>query len=217
MSTPSPALRVYVAGLLVGGFLFSGHAMADDVPMAEPVAEPISMSRSIESSVRPLKIDVKLINETILSGTLTDKREILLQTSFGNATIPLSEVAGIRLASSDDAMTTIVMLNGDTITGATDVEQLIVETEWGTATINGTSVASLMFVPSLVWDSQPGLNGKRWSLVDVKKAAAPVVDAAAQQQAQMQQQLQQQSQQYSSQGMVRYPNGTVAQPAYRSR
>ena len=39
------------------------------------------------------------------------------------------------------------MLNGDSITGATDVKLMTVETEWGVAQINGQSIQSILFVP----------------------------------------------------------------------
>ena len=84
-----------------------------------------------------------------------------------------SEVAGIRFASANDATTTVVMLNGDSITGATDVKLITVETEWGTASINGPSISSIMFVPGLKWNPQSGLNGKRWSLIDEASSQPP--------------------------------------------
>ena len=169
----SPRFNVFdyrLASLFVVAATLAGVAGADDVPVAEPVPIAVAVAEPTKSSsARPLSITVTLLSDTVLSGTLTDTREVMMKTSFGEATIPLSEVAGIRLASSDDAMTTVVMLNGDSITGATDIQKLIVETEWGTATINGTSVGSVLFVPGLSWNSLSGLNGKRWSLVDVKK------------------------------------------------
>ena len=211
MASPFTALRVYATGLLVGSMIFSGLAKADDdLPVAEPVTMAIPIARAVDTSGRPLSVSITLISETVLAGTLTDTRELIMKTSFGDATIPLTEVAGIRLASSDDAMTTVVMLNGDAITGATDIRQLIVETEWGTATINGNSVASIMLVPGLSWNSMAGLNGKRWTLVDAKKAAAVVPKPAGSQV------IDQSS--VNIQSNVRYPNGSYGQPqAYRSR
>ncbi len=212
MASPSTALRMYATGLLVGSMFLSGFAQADDdLPVAEPIAVAIPVARVTDHSGRPLSVSVTLMSETVLAGTLTDTRELTMKTSFGDATIPLSEVAGIRLASADDSMTTVVMLNGDAITGATDIRQLIVETEWGTATINGNSVASIMLVPGLNWNSMAGLNGKRWTLVDAKKAAAPATTITTQLQ-----QVDQSSVNY--QNNVRYPNGSYGQPqTYRSR
>ncbi|MGV3486672.1 MAG: hypothetical protein ACO1RT_19800 [Planctomycetaceae bacterium] len=209
MQNSSTAFRIYAAGLLAGSLFFSGMAKADDLPIAEPIAEAVAEPtvRSIESSARPLSISVTLISETVLTGTLTDTRELTMKTSFGDAVIPLSEVAGIRLATSDDAMTTIVMLNGDAITGATDIRQLVVETEWGTATINGNSVSSILFVPGLNWNSLAGLSGKRWTLVDAKKVEPPAPGQAANGQVPA-----------NMQNNVRYPSGAYGQPqVYRSR
>ena len=204
----STAFRISLASLMLCGVTFTGFANADedDVPVAEPVAEEQTAQPEVSSgptAARPLSVSVKLLSETVLAGTLTDTREIVMKTSFGDATIPLSEVAGIRLASSDDAMTTVVMLNGDAITGATDIRELVVETEWGTATINGTSVSSILFVPGLTWNSQAGLNGKRWTLIDAKVAAPP---APAE------------PQPVTIQNGIRYQNGvTYGQPVIRGR
>jgi hypothetical protein len=158
----------------------------NEVPKARPVAEakPQTESRPadakysqprparVHSQVRPLSVNVDLLSGTKIAGTLTDATSLDMQTSFGSANIPLSEVAGIRFASADDATTTVVMLNGDSITGATDVKLVTIETEWGVATINGQSVQSIMFVPSVVWNPLSGLNGKRWTLVNEKQAVA---------------------------------------------
>ncbi len=60
------------------------------------------------------------------------------------------------------------MLNGDSITGASDIRTVTIETEWGTAKINGENLASMLFVPGLQWQSIAGLNGNRWSLIEAK-------------------------------------------------
>jgi hypothetical protein len=118
-----------------------------DVPKATPASK--ETERTATPKVRPLSVTVDLISNTAIAGTLTDLTNLDMQTSFGTANIPLSEVAAIRFASADDATTTVVMLNGDSITGATDVKLVTVETEWGTASINGQS-------------TQCGLEPKHW-------------------------------------------------------
>ncbi len=154
------------------------------VPKASPSANASSSQSKAMRAVpqaRPLVVTVDLLSGTKISGTLTDANSLEIRTSFGAANMPLSEVSGIRFATADDPTTTVAMHNGDSITGATDVKIVTVETEWGTATINGQSVQSILFVPNVTWNSLAGLNGKRWSLVTVKKdppkqpaAAAPV-------------------------------------------
>ncbi len=119
-------------------------------------------------AIRPLTVATELIGETKITGTLVDSTALQMKTSFGEAQIPLSEIAGVRFATGEETSTTVVMLNGDSITGATDTKYLTVETEWGTAKINGSSLISMLFVPGLQWESANGLNGKRWSLVETK-------------------------------------------------
>ncbi len=64
------------------------------------------------------------------------------------------------------------MLNGDSITGASDVKTVTVETEWGVAKINGENISSMMFVPGLEWQNAKGLNGNRWTLTEAKAKPA---------------------------------------------
>ncbi|EMI57327.1 RNA-binding protein [Rhodopirellula sallentina] len=168
----------FAALVCVAGISATAPLNAQEVVKAEPIkaepteAKPISPAKA-SPTVRPLSVTVGLITKNTIEGTLTDTTQLQMQTSFGTASIPLSEVAGVRFASADDATTTVVMLNGDSITGATDVKMITVETEWGTASINGPSIASIMFVPGLTWNSQSGLNGKRWTLSDDKPAQLP--------------------------------------------
>jgi hypothetical protein len=165
----------------------SAHAQDEELPKASPAkAEPTKavpvQDAGSSPKARPLSVTVGLVNDSKIEGTLTDTTQLQMQTSFGTASIPLSEVAGIRFASANDATTTVVMLNGDSITGATDVKLITVETEWGTASINGPSISSLMFVPGLTWNPSDGLNGKRWNLSDIQKnetASRPTTNPSA--------------------------------------
>lgn len=160
----------------------SARAQADNEPIAaaEPVAvaadkAPVAAASSVaaeksnnEKKVRPLTVSVLLLRDTVITGVLTDSTQLMLKTAFGEASIPLTEVAGVRFPSAQDTSTTVVMLNGDSITGASDVKAVTVETEWGTAKINGQNIASMQFVPGLEWQNVNGLNGQRWTLVEPK-------------------------------------------------
>ena len=167
------SFRALVAAAAIVAMSFSHYADAQEAAK-KPVARAVASS----SKVRPLSVSIDLLSSKNLSGTLTDTTTLEMRTSFGIASIPLSEVAGIRFASADNASTTVVMLNGDSITGATDVKLVSIETEWGMATINGPNIASILFVPGLVWNAQSGLNGKRWNLVN-KKTSPKQPEAAA--------------------------------------
>ncbi len=164
----------HIAGLLALPFVcsFSQFTLAQEEAIAE--AKPAAKSENQPEAdaepgrkLRPLTISVQLTTgDTKIVGTLVDSTQILLKTAFGEATIPLSEVAGVRLAAGEDTSTSIVMLNGDSITGATDLKYLTVETEWGTAKINGSSIQHMLFVPGLQWQQVAGIGGKRWNLTE---------------------------------------------------
>ncbi|MCA9193372.1 MAG: hypothetical protein KDB03_16485 [Planctomycetales bacterium] len=143
--------------------LFAAHLSGQD---ELPVAEAIATVEPTTPIARPLTVSVALLEGTTITGTLADSTALNIKTAFGEAQIPLSEVAGIRFPSGEDTSTTVVMLNGDSITGATDLKFVGVETTWGSAKINGPNITSMLFVPGLAWQSKDGLGGKRWALVE---------------------------------------------------
>lgn len=158
----------------MGLFLASSRfAFAQEEAIAEAVAEaaPSSPSKS-KSKVRPLTVAAGLVDDSVITGTLIDSTSIAIKTAFGEASIPLSEVAGIRFPMGEDVSTTVVMLNGDSITGATDLKYANVETTWGSARINGQNITTMLFVPGLRWESQRGLGGTRWTLIESTNTGA---------------------------------------------
>lgn len=146
-------------------------AVAVAKPATATAAPKASTAKPVKT-VRALSVTVEIVDGTKLRGTLMEASELPMQTSFGQANIPLAEVAGIRLASQDNATTTVVMHNGDSITGATDLSNLLVETEWGKADITGSSISSILFAQGLQWSADSGLSGTRWKLAETAKAPA---------------------------------------------
>ncbi|MCA9083571.1 MAG: hypothetical protein KDA81_05930 [Planctomycetaceae bacterium] len=144
---------------------------------APPAAKGSEAPKAPAVTVRPLAVTVELTSGTKLQGTLMETSELPMRTAFGQATIPLAEVAGIKLASEGNATTTVVMHNGDSITGATELNRLLVETEWGKADITGSSISAVLFAQGLQWTSSAGLNGTRWTLTEAQKPQAPPTPA----------------------------------------
>lgn len=138
---------------------------------ATPVAPNSAPMKSAKTG--PITVSVDLINGQRITGSLTDLGAIPVRASWGPAEIPIPEVAGVKFATSDDPTTTIIMNNGDSITVATDLKSVSVDTEWGQAKINGSAMLSMLFIPDLKWTASMGLNGKRWSLVDAKASTPP--------------------------------------------
>lgn len=175
--------QLLLSAALLAMVLTNAVIAEDDVPkaVAVPTAEVTPTKAApgktagtpiekVKSSVRPLNVTADLNTNTSIAGTLVEVDVLLIKTAFGEASMPLSEIAGIRFPQGDDVSTSVVMLNGDSITGATDIKMVTVETDWGTAKINGSSIRSILFVPNLQWTSTPGISGKRWALQDAKAA-----------------------------------------------
>jgi len=118
----------------------------------------------ITRKLQPQSVTVALLDGMKLQGELTEVDQWSMKTSFGTTNLPLSTVAGMRMAQDGNAMTTVVLHNGDNLTGAVSLDQVVIQTEWGRAEINGNHIASILFTPGLKWTSETGLNGMRWKL-----------------------------------------------------
>ena len=116
-----------------------------------------------------LKIVIDLIeDDRILNGVLLDTNNLIVETAFGPASIPLVEVLGIRLSRSATEITTVVLHNGDMITGQVNIRTLMIRTNWGKSEVNGSNLASIFFRKGLAWKSLDLLAGPRWTLVEVE-------------------------------------------------
>jgi hypothetical protein len=153
---------------LGSAILFSSMVSLVSAQDKEATATAVGVPAASIPKMGPITVTVDLVGGQKVSGTLTEVTLLPIRTAFGEASVPLAEVAGVKLASAEDSSTTIIMKNGDSITGATDLKVLSVDTEWGNAKINGSSVLSILLLPDLKWNATIGLNGKRWSLVDSK-------------------------------------------------
>ena len=131
-----------------------------------------------EGTLRPLTVTLDLLSGTKLEGTLLNMSEIKMKTSFGEAVMPLNEVAGIRLAEAGNGTTTIILHNGDSVTGGTELQQVDIITEWGRAEVNGSTILSILFTQGVKWESDPGFTGARWKLVEDTSAKISTATSA---------------------------------------
>lgn len=157
--------------------------LQSDADKIEPVVEPIAEA-AVEPIAEPIEDDsalnivIELIeDDRVLNGELLDIGDLKLQTAFGPASIPLVKVLGIRLSRTPTDITTVVLHNGDMLTGQVDIRSLLVQTKWGKSEVNGGNLASIFFRKNLTWESLDLLAGARWTLVqtntDASSSAAP--------------------------------------------
>jgi hypothetical protein len=133
----------------------------------------------ITPKFQPQSVTVTLLNGNTMSGTLSEVDQWPMKTSLGTTNVPVSAVAGVRMAQEGNATTTVVLHNGDSITGALQLDHVTIQTDWGRAEIFGTHVTSILFTPGLKWSSEPGLNGTRWKLIADESRVATVTTSTA--------------------------------------
>lgn len=138
----------------------------------EATATAVRVPATSVPKMGPLTVTVEMLGGQKITGTLSDLAQLPFRFSgVGEGVkIELSQVAGVKMASPEDPTTTVVFKSGDSLTGATELQSVSVDTEWGSAKINGTSITSIVLLPDLKWTSSVGLSGKRWSLVDSKNS-----------------------------------------------
>ena len=187
--------------LIVGSFIGSlANAQEDELPKSsdtENAAVAELDSEDIESAgeavIAEEDVDVNVLvdgkfmivvelakDDRILNGELLDVEDLKLQTAFGVAAIPKEEILAIRLAREVGDFTTVVLHNGDMITGDVEIGSLMVLTRWGRSEVNGSSLASIFFREGLTWKKLKLLAGERWTVEEaIEDAPAPVRSNAA--------------------------------------
>lgn len=178
--------RFIAFGCILAGVAFVAPSWAQDakIPIAEakptgalPTAQPNAADKT---ALRPMIVRIQLANSQELRGTLQQTTTLQMKTAFGQITVPLNEVVAIKMAQEGNATTTVALHNGDSVTGAIEMETIMLETEWGKAEINAPHVNSIMFSEGLKWVSETSTNGPRWKLTPiVEKPATPVATAPA--------------------------------------
>jgi sRNA-binding regulator protein Hfq len=177
--------------LCFGWYSLASMSLAQETPTAVPTAVPVSATPTTSSSsisrssavttrkLQPQSVTIALLDGMKLQGELTEVDQWTMKTSFGSTNLPLSTIAGMRMAQEGNSMTTVVLHNGDNLTGAVQLDQVVIQTEWGRAEINGNHIASILFTPGLKWSNETGLNGMRWKLVaDEPARATPAAPGA---------------------------------------
>jgi hypothetical protein len=163
-------MKLLIPAIALASLVLSQTARAQE---AEATAVPAVKAPSTPATnpamkAGPITVTVDIMGGQRITGALTELGAIPVRASWGPGEIPVPEIAGVKFASAEDPSTTIIMKNGDSVTVATDLKSVVVETEWGQAKINGSAIMSMLFIPDLKWTASMGLNGKRWSLADAK-------------------------------------------------
>lgn len=170
--TPRAAGDVQVP--LVPAFPSRINAAADDQAIFSAAA----------TSPRPGRPAViELTNGLKLTGHLA-AAPIPFQVMFGHVALPLETIRGIRIAdpvrsdvgSPQLISATIILENGDSLTGMPRVDVIQLQTEWGEAVVKLTHLKSVVLTSDdVIWEE----HDRRWRLVPPQPPPAQSEDTAA--------------------------------------
>ena len=139
--------------------LVLGLMTAPNLPAQEKAEETASTTTIVDSTMT-----VKLRGDLELKGTPVELETVQVHSLFGVADLPLHTIAGVRFAQDANEQTTVVLQNGDVLTGELAIEDLKFIADWGEATVHVAHVRSIVFRPDLVWSPVKSGNGTRWRL-----------------------------------------------------
>jgi hypothetical protein len=146
-----------------------------DAPAASFPGGLYSGPPPLPASAKPAIVELR--SGLKLEGCLANAA-IPCRLAFGDVPLPLETIRGIRMSDEMTAVeggtaqpsgATIVLENGDSLTGLPRMEVLHLQTEWGEATVKLTHLKSLILTgESVSWTEQEG----RWRLSPVPTTQA---------------------------------------------
>ena len=110
-------------------------------------------------------LTLKLRRGLDLQGAPVEMENVELISIIGKVTIPSHTVAGIRFPQKPGEPATVILHNGDSLTGELAMPHIKVISQWGEATVNANELVYANFARNLSWTTDIALNGgNRWRL-----------------------------------------------------
>lgn len=117
---------------------------------------------------KPGEIYLKVTQDREIVGAPIAFNEINVATSFGDVTIPLAKIEGIKLHADEQDNAVIAFKNGDLVTGKISLDVIQVKTQWGTAHVKTPKINMLTMTPNAVFYADAKAGGWRF------KKASPI-------------------------------------------
>jgi hypothetical protein len=110
-------------------------------------------------STQPIVIAIK--DGPQLKGDTVDLAAFKFKTIFGQISIPVNTIAGLRMADDPRQPATICLSNGDSLTGVLATDSVTIKTAWGGATVGRDHIVSIVTTSEPVtWQQHEG----RWRI-----------------------------------------------------
>jgi hypothetical protein len=147
---------------------FSKVLLVYDAPAREEFVPEVK-----DSDGNPMEIVfVKLDDMDNMAGGIEALTKVEMKTSFGNVTIPMEQLAGLRLHLDEDDTAIAVLTNGDSVTGIPALPEIKLITDWGQADIETKHIRSLTMTPGSRFRQESSDFGPRW-ILDTGNSLAP--------------------------------------------
>lgn len=133
---------------------------------------PMPMAPSMNQAGGEGVVFIRLSENKRMAGTVEGFDSFQLKTAFGDVTIPMKEIAGIKFHTTADDKAVVILSNGDSLTGIPTVPAIKLTTDWGRADISPEFIQSLTATSGAKFRQQNSDFGIRWSL-DTGNSFAP--------------------------------------------
>ncbi len=172
---PTPPTR-FAPGTTTPGTIVPGTNAYHPVQPANasiPYAPGTGGSFPSDASLLPVKL--QLAGGLLLEGNIEASGPFPCAATFGEVSIPLTAIRGIRLHAAETNLNnplpaaTIILHNNDSLTVSLRATQIQIKTAWGTANVDLPHVQSLLLTQDDVQWQQAG--DHRWILAPVDKTA----------------------------------------------
>ena len=90
------------------------------------------------------KLFIKVTRNRQLSGAAVSLDEISFKAEFGQVSIPMAKIAGIKLHVNADDDAVIALKNGDLVTGEIGLKQVTLKTSWGKAHVKLDQIETIL-------------------------------------------------------------------------
>lgn len=95
------------------------------------------------SSDEGAKVFVSITRNNNLSGKILGLETLTVETEFGEVSIPMAKVDGIKMHSDAKDNAVIAFKNGDLVTGKVVLDTVKLKTRWGTAHVNTGKIETI--------------------------------------------------------------------------
>jgi hypothetical protein len=141
----------------ISNSLFSSVLLKYDSPAMSPAINP---TMQMDDDL----IFIRLSDTKSIAGKMDGFDNFKMTCAFGEITIPMEQVAGIKFHTTADDKAVVVLSNGDTVTGTPTIPAIQLQTDWGQADVEPKAIQSLTKSSGAKFQQSNTDFGTRWKL-----------------------------------------------------